>query len=102
MHGMARVGQGGIAASLGRIMPPSVSARVDRSTWHVPEVLGAVRQLLSLEDADLWGGFGMGLSFVGVVNAEYAEAILAVLGEYDRPARIIGEVVPGNGTVAIS
>ena len=102
VHALARVGDGGIGGSLGRTLGPSVAAHLDRSAWHVPDVFDDIKDLIALDDAEMWAEFGMGLGIVGVVNAEYAEAIRAVLDEYERSARIIGEIVPGSGEVSIS
>jgi phosphoribosylformylglycinamidine cyclo-ligase len=100
-HGLVNVSRLGLSASLGPALSEGVSAHLDRGAWEVPQVFQSLQDRLALSDETMFQKFNMGIGFVVIAPAEYAEPILAVISEYDRSARIMGEIVPGMRSVRI-
>jgi phosphoribosylformylglycinamidine cyclo-ligase len=101
VHAMSHITGGGLAANLERVVPPTVSVRVDRSTWAPQPVFGLVGQLGSVAQADLDLALNMGVGMVALVAPDAADAALRLLAEHGVDAWIAGDVqaagVHGDG-----
>ncbi|MBD8606907.1 phosphoribosylformylglycinamidine cyclo-ligase [Aeromicrobium sp. CFBP 8757] len=101
VHAMSHITGGGLAANLERVVPPTVSVRVDRSTWAPQPVFGLVGELGSVAQADLDLALNMGVGMVALVAADAADAALRLLAEHGVDAWIAGDVqdagVHGDG-----
>lgn len=97
VHGLAHVIGNGVGPALARALRGGVAAEIDPSTWVVPDIFRRVQDRISFNDEEMFRAFTMGIGFVVIVEAEYAEPVVAVLVEYGRAARFIGEIVPGGG-----
>ena len=93
VHALSHVTGGGLAANLARVMPRGLAARIDRSRWEPGAVFSRMADWGSVFQLDLEGTLNMGMGMVAVVDAEKADAALAVLAERGLGARVIGEVV---------
>ena len=93
VHALSHVTGGGLAANLARVMPRGLAARLDRSRWEPGAVFSQVARWGSVPQLDLEGTLNMGIGMVALVEAEQADATLAVLAESGLGARVIGEVV---------
>ena len=98
VHAMAHVTGGGLAANLARVLPPNVSARVDRSTWQPQPVFTLLGELGRLELAEQEATFNMGVGMTAVVAAEAAGKVLETLAEREVAAWVCGEVSEDPGT----
>jgi phosphoribosylformylglycinamidine cyclo-ligase len=83
-------------------LPPGFSARLDAGAWTVPEVFSKLQGHLGLTEVEMLDTFTQGIGFVLIVAFEYAPPLLAVIGEYERSAAIIGEIVTGDGSVHLA
>jgi phosphoribosylformylglycinamidine cyclo-ligase len=101
VHAMSHITGGGLAANLERVVPPTVSVRIDRSTWTPQPVFGLVGELGSVAQADLDLALNMGVGMVALVAPEAADAALRLLAEHGVDAWIAGDVqdagVHGDG-----
>jgi phosphoribosylformylglycinamidine cyclo-ligase len=101
VHAMSHITGGGLAANLERVVPSTVSVRVDRSTWAPQPVFGLVGQLGSVAQADLDLALNMGVGMVALVAPDAADAALRLLAEHGVDAWIAGDVqaagVHGDG-----
>lgn len=97
VHAMSHITGGGLAANLARVVPSSVSVRLDRSSWTPPAVFEVVRQLGSLSQADVDEALNLGVGMVAVVPADAADDAIAVLAESGVQAWHLGEVVDEPG-----
>ncbi|MFD1859276.1 phosphoribosylformylglycinamidine cyclo-ligase [Aeromicrobium camelliae] len=92
VHAMSHITGGGLAANLARVVPESVSVRLDRSTWTPPAVFSVVGELGGIAQADLDEALNMGVGMVAVVPPSVADEAVALLGGYDIEAWHLGEV----------
>jgi phosphoribosylformylglycinamidine cyclo-ligase len=92
VHAMSHVTGGGLAANLERVVPETVSVRVNRDTWTPNPVFGLVGQLGDVARPDLELALNMGVGMVALVAADAADQALAVLAEHGVAAWIAGEV----------
>ncbi|HJU98366.1 MAG TPA: phosphoribosylformylglycinamidine cyclo-ligase [Jiangellaceae bacterium] len=101
VHALAHVTGGGLAGNLTRVLPPHLSARIDRGTWTPPAVFGLVEHLGRIQLAELERSLNMGIGMVAVVSSEAADAAVHLLGGRGVPAWVVGDVVDGDGTAAL-
>lgn len=79
VHGIAHITGGGLRENLGRILPPHVSAQLNRAAWNVPPVFSWLQQLGEIDDDEMDEVFNMGIGLVLVVSAYYGDTILRLL-----------------------
>ncbi len=68
-------------------------ARLDRTSWSVPEIFGEIARLGNVAAAEMDRVFNLGIGMVLVVEPSRAESVLAALREAGHDGRPIGEVV---------
>ncbi|MET1133025.1 MAG: phosphoribosylformylglycinamidine cyclo-ligase [Aeromicrobium sp.] len=92
VHAMSHITGGGLAANLERVLPDSVSVRLDRSSWTPAPVFTLVGELGKVAQADLDQALNMGVGMVAIVPADVADAAVDLLGAHGVDAWIAGEV----------
>ena len=107
VHAMSHITGGGLAANLARVVPETVSVRVDRSTWTPHPVFGLVGSLGGVAQADLDQALNMGVGMVALVAPDAADAAIRLLAERGVDAWIAGDVAAAGvhgdgGTVTLS
>jgi len=106
VHAMSHVTGGGLAANLERVVPESVSVRVDRATWTPDPVFGLVADLGEIERPALEQALNVGVGMVALVAADAADAAVRLLREHGVDAWVAGEVAEAGvhgagGTVSV-
>jgi phosphoribosylformylglycinamidine cyclo-ligase len=90
---IAHITGGGIEENLPRVLPASLGARVDRGAWEVPPLFRLIQHAGSIEEAEMWRVFNMGLGLVIAVAPSDVASVKALLPE----AFGVGEVVEASG-----
>ncbi len=101
VHAFSHVTGGGLAANLARVLPPHLTARLDRSTWTPQPVFGLVQATGQVEQAEMERTFNMGVGMVAVVPAADVDRTLALLTARHVPAWVLGEMVAGDGSATL-
>jgi len=101
IRGLAHITGGGLLDNLPRILPDGLDARIDRASWEVPNVFRVLQREGSVEDAEMFRAFNMGVGMVAAVPPEDVDAVLAALREAGENAWIAGEIVAGKGIVRL-
>ena len=94
VHAAAHITGGGLDGNLDRALPPELAARIDRTSWVVPEVFGLVASR-GVPDDEMRRVFNMGIGFCLVADPGSVEAVLDATAAHSP--RVIGEVAPGKG-----
>ena len=96
VRAFAHVTGGGLAANLARVLPPHVTAVLERSTWSPQPVFDLVRDRGRVEQAEMERTFNMGVGMVAVVAPDDVDRALAVLTARHVPAWVLGGVESGG------
>lgn len=96
VKGFAHVTQGGVEENLGRIIPESLEAFVDRSSWEVPPIFGLIQSLGRVDEKEMHSTFNMGIGMVAVVKAAAANHALDFLRSHAHRAHEVGVVGPAR------
>ena len=102
VHAFAHITGGGLASNLARVLPPHLSATLDRATWTPAPVFGLVQGRGRVEQAEMERTFNMGVGMVAVLPADDVDRALALLTARHVPAWVAGEVGAGDGTVTLT
>lgn len=107
VHAMSHITGGGLAANLARVLPPTVSVRLDRASWTPPPVFGLVGALGNVAQADLDLALNMGVGMVALVAPDAADAAVRLLAARGVDAWILGDVAAAGvhgdgGTVTLT
>jgi phosphoribosylformylglycinamidine cyclo-ligase len=94
----AHITGGGLAGNLSRVLPPGVTAVVDRATWAPQPIFELIRATGGVARSDLELTFNLGVGMIAVVPAERAEDALALLAGRGVPAWLIGRLESSAGT----
>ncbi|HEY7101758.1 MAG TPA: phosphoribosylformylglycinamidine cyclo-ligase [Mycobacteriales bacterium] len=95
VHAYAHVTGGGLAGNLARVLPPTVDAVVDRSTWTLPPVFDLVARLGPVAPAEIERTLNVGVGMVALVPD--GPAAVRLLTDRGVPAWVAGEIVSGTG-----
>jgi phosphoribosylformylglycinamidine cyclo-ligase len=101
-HGLAHVKDGGLPASISKVLPDGAAAAIERSRWEIPEVFHVLQDLSSISDDEMFRMFNMGIGFVAIAPEGDADRLIKGFNSYDQDATVIGRIVEGNGGVTIT
>jgi phosphoribosylformylglycinamidine cyclo-ligase len=93
VRGFAHITGGGITENLPRILPGSLSAQIDLSSWPLPAVFAWLRRETGLEDSEMLTTFNCGLGLIAVVEAGKAGAVIEAFQELNDHAYRVGSLV---------
>jgi phosphoribosylformylglycinamidine cyclo-ligase len=101
VHAAAHITGGGFEGNLPRALPVGTRAVLDRDTWAVPPIFGAIRRLGQVTDQEMARVFNLGLGMVVVVGADRADDAIAALGGAGVDAVVAGRVEAGEPGVEL-
>ncbi|MFI6943846.1 phosphoribosylformylglycinamidine cyclo-ligase [Streptomyces sp. NPDC050418] len=92
VHAFSHVTGGGLAANLARVIPSSLHAVVDRSTWTPDPIFDLVGKAGSVERLELEKTLNMGVGMIAIVPQESADVAVQVLADRGVEAWVAGEI----------
>jgi phosphoribosylformylglycinamidine cyclo-ligase len=102
IKGLAHITGGGLTENIPRILPEGTKVVIARDTWPVLPVFKLMQELGSVEDAEMYRTFNMGVGMVVVCASDDKQTISDHLREQGFLSYEIGRVLEGNREVAIS
>jgi len=102
LHGIAHITGGGLVDNIPRVLPADTGVHIDASLLKVPAIFDVIRQCGSIEPDEMYRVFNMGAGMVWFVPAAEVDDAVSVAVGAGLGARVIGEVIPGDGAVTIS
>ena len=94
---LSHITGGGLSENLPRVLPDTVAAHIDLSSFVAPAVFAWLVQAGRLENAEMLRTFNCGIGMVAVAAKGEADAVLSTLREAGESAFIIGEIVAPGG-----
>ena len=102
VHAFSHITGGGLASNLARVLPPHLSATLERSTWTPAPVFALVQGRGRVEQGEMERTFNMGVGMVAVVPPDDVDRTLALLTARHVPAWAAGQVHAGDGGVTLT
>ena len=94
LKGLAHVTGGGIPGNLSRILPPTVSAWIRRTSWPSPPIFELIQRCGRLSQAEMDRTFNNGLGMILVVGKKNLGAVERSLRGMRESYFLIGEIRP--------
>ncbi len=96
VRAMAHVTGGGLAGNVPRVVPPGCDVVLRRKSWPVPKLFQLIERL-GVDREEMYRVFNMGIGYVLVVRATFADSIMSQLERLGETARRIGAIRRGSG-----
>ncbi len=96
VRALAHITGGGLTDNVPRVLPEGTGLAVRLGSWPIPPLFAALREAGRVPPDDMLRTFNMGVGMVALVAPADAAAFEAHLARLGEPARVIGEVVPGD------
>jgi phosphoribosylformylglycinamidine cyclo-ligase len=102
VHGMAHITGGGLPGNVNRVLPDTLDAEIDASSWPVPNLFLQLERAGQVPRAEMYRTFNMGVGMVVITDEAGAAAVEASVKSANVDAWRIGRTVRGTGQVRIS
>lgn len=101
IRGLAHITGGGFQDNIPRILPDNCRVSIRKGSWPMPPVFEWMQKLGNIAESEMYHVFNMGIGFVIIVGAYYAESVQRQLHEDHVPNYVIGEVAEGEKGVEL-
>jgi phosphoribosylformylglycinamidine cyclo-ligase len=102
VRALAHVTGGGIPGNLSRVLPATLDAVVDTTSWEPGPEFRFVAEASAAAPEELYRTLNMGIGMLAMARAEDGDRLVASLHGVGCAAFICGEVVAGEGTVRLA
>src|SRR5664280_3663128 len=102
VHACAHVTGGGILGNVVRILPPSLDAVIEMSSFSTSEIFFEIQRRGRVSADEMVRVFNCGIGMVVAIEAGVADAALEVARSMGVDAAIVGEIRPGSATVVLT
>ncbi|MEO8562612.1 MAG: phosphoribosylformylglycinamidine cyclo-ligase [bacterium] len=102
IHGMAHITGGGLPGNVNRVLPDTLDAVIDTSSWPVPNLFVQLERAGQVPRDEMYRTFNMGVGMVVITNEAGAAAVEASARSANVDAWRLGRTVRGTGRVRIS
>jgi phosphoribosylformylglycinamidine cyclo-ligase len=94
---LSHITGGGLSENLPRVLPPTVAAAIDLTSWRAPAVFGWLARAGRLSDAEMLRTFNCGIGMIAVVARNDADGLVRLMQEWGEAPVVIGEITPPGG-----
>ncbi len=101
VHAMAHITGGGLVGNIPRVLPRNCNAVLKKSSWPVPPIFPFLQKAGPVETQEMFRVFNMGIGYVLVVAADFADSIAAKLKRWGQNVYQIGKITRGAGEVVL-
>ena len=102
IKGMAHITGGGLIENIPRILPDGCAVTLERSTWDVPKIFKIIQEIGNIDDQEMFHVFNMGIGMALIVSESNVKTVLKAFEKAGEPGTVIGKVVKGDKTIAVS
>lgn len=102
VHGMAHITGGGLPGNVNRVLPDTLDAEIDGSSWEVPNLFRRLEAAGQVERAEMYRTFNMGVGMVVITDEASAPAVEASAASAHLGSWRLGRIVRGAGRVRIT
>lgn len=101
ISGLAHITGGGICENLNRILPSNVDAKIDLTSYEIPNIFKLLKKHGEISDAEMLRTFNLGAGLTLVTDPQYKDEIISHIEGLGVPCREIGRIVKGTGKVPV-
>lgn len=97
VHALSHITGGGLLENVPRVLPESLTARIDANAWPRPAVFDWLQQQGNVDEREMHRVLNCGIGMVVVVSAEQADAARRHLEAQGETVYRLGEIVARDG-----
>jgi phosphoribosylformylglycinamidine cyclo-ligase len=102
IKGLAHITGGGLLENIPRILPEGTSVEIKLGSWPVPPIFKLMQRIGTIDNAEMFRTFNMGVGMVIVCAREDAAVIAKHIESAGAQSFGIGTVISGERTVTIN
>jgi phosphoribosylformylglycinamidine cyclo-ligase len=102
VHAMAHITGGGLLENVDRALPKTLDAAIDTSSWEIPGVFRVLQEAGSVDAAEMYRTFNMGVGMVVICAPADVKAVLSAASAAGVAGWKLGSLKPGSGLVILS
>jgi len=97
IKGLVHITGGGFQENLPRVLPDDLSAQIDLSAWHMPQIFKWLQSVGSIEEAEMLRTFNCGIGMALIVSPDGLTDVMAMLAAANETVIPIGTLASRNG-----
>jgi len=101
VHAMAHITGGGLVGNIPRILPKDCNAVLKKSSWPRPKIFPFLQKAGPVQEDEMFRVFNMGIGYVLIVAADFADSIGRNLQRWGEKVNRIGTITAGSGKVVL-
>jgi phosphoribosylformylglycinamidine cyclo-ligase len=98
VHGLAHITGGGLTENLPRVMPAGTCAKIDSSSWNMPEVFNWLQEQGNITNEEMWRTFNCGIGMVVILPESEVAETMALMQKHGIDAWQIGQIETCDST----
>ena len=102
LHGMAHITGGGLPGNVNRVLPDTLDAVIDGTSWPIPNLFAQLERAGQVSRDEMYRTFNMGVGMVVITDESGAAAVEASASSANVDAWRLGRTVRGTGRVRIT
>ena len=101
VHGMAHITGGGLYDNIPRILPDTVDAVIDTSSWKPPAIFRFMQEAGNVSREEMYRVFNCGYGYILIVSKKDIDTTFKILNKEKQPAKVIGQIKLGKRTTVL-
>ncbi|BAS67400.1 phosphoribosylformylglycinamidine cyclo-ligase [Bathymodiolus septemdierum thioautotrophic gill symbiont] len=101
VHAISHITGGGLLENIPRVLPDDLAAKLDSTSWALPEIFQFLQDTGNIELTEMYRVFNCGVGMVLVLSAEESADAIKHLEAQGEKAWLIGEIVKNDGKQVI-
>ena len=93
VHALSHITGGGLLENIPRVLPDTLSAEIDTSTWDLPPVFSWLKDQGKIAANEMARTFNCGIGMVVIVSNDKAEEIKALMENNGETVFVIGKII---------
>ena len=102
IHAMAHITGGGLPGNVPRVLPKTLDAVLDASTWAIPHEFAVLAEAGGVDRSEMFRAFNMGVGMVVIAAPAASGRVLASARSAGVDAWLLGQVVRGEGRAVLN
>ena len=98
IRGLAHITGGGVTENLPRVLPQSLDAEIDLSSWILPPVFGWLSREAGLPENEMLRTFNCGVGLIMVADASRAADVISAFKAAGETTFAIGRLIGAKGS----
>ncbi len=97
VHAISHITGGGLLENIPRVLPDDLAAKLDNTSWELPEIFQFLQNTGNIELTEMYRVFNCGVGMILILSAEESADAIKHLEAQGEKAWLIGEIIKNNG-----